>query len=274
MSDIQNVAAKTRKTKRSLKKAVTPAEFNGPLRFKTSFMIFGDDRRDGITKKVRAGLKPDEKFNVSMVAKELGEAWRAIDPADKKKYEDMAKASKATYDAALEKWKLSADYKLFVKANALHNKKRADKQATLKAKESGMPRQPMTGYFLYANEIREAVRGELVAKGETYNIKSGAAITKAKWDALGEEGQKPYKAKFEAAKIQYAEDMKAWNDSDAGKEFAKAKATNAKRKANNEKVGKPAKKVKKDAETAPEESVEESGDGESSVELSADEAEE
>lgn len=272
MSAEQNATVK----KLSLKKMVTPDHFNGPKRAKSSFMLFGDDRRDAITAEIKANLKDGEKFNVAMVAKAVGDAWKQTSEEVKETYKTKAAGLKAAHDAEMEKWKLSADYKNFVKAKALHSKKKADKQATVKAKESGMPMRPMVGYMLFANEVRETVRAEVVAQGMVFTVKTGAAGTKAKWDALGDEGKKVYNDKYLVAKAKYEEDLKAWNETDAGKEFAKSKATNLKRKQQDQKVGRRAKKQKKDAETAPEESVEESieesGDGESSVELSGDEA--
>ena len=67
-------------------------------------------------------------------------------------YNTKAKELKAKHDADLEKWKLSEDYKAFIKAQALHSKKKADKKALVTAKADGMPQRAFAGYA-YFTEI-------------------------------------------------------------------------------------------------------------------------
>ena len=125
-------------------------------------------------------------------------------------------------------------------------------------------------YFRFSNEVRDQVRADLEAKGEKYNIKAAAPLTKAKWEALGEEGQKPYHDAYAVAKAKYEEDMKAWKQTDAGKQYAKAKSTAAKRKQQNSKVPK-AKRAKKDAAPAAKQESEGEEEADESVELSPEE---
>lgn len=247
MPEQDNVAAK-KTFKRSLKKNVSPAEFNGPSRPPTGFMLFSAANRDKVTEELRAALKPDEKFKISSVATKIGALWKEASEEQKAELNKQAQVLKAKYDEELEKWQSTNDYKAFVKATALHSKKRADKKATDTAKESGMPQRPMAGYMIFANTVRDDIRKELEAKGEKYSVANGATMTKEKWTALGAEGQEKYQAEYRAAKAKYDEDLKAWQETDAGKQYAKAKATNAKRKAQNSKVGRSAKRAKKDAE--------------------------
>lgn len=265
-----NNAEKTKTAKRSLKKNVVPQEFNGPARPGSGFMLFSTKYRDQVTAEVRAALKADEKFKVSMVACKLGEKWKAEAEDAKAVFNKQAAELKTKYEAKMEAWKKTPDYKLFVKASALHNKKKADKKATVAAKASGMPQRPMAGYMLFANDCRDDCRKEIEAKGGKYSVMEGAGLTKQKWTALGEEGQKPYQEKYAVAKAKYAEELAAWQESDAGKTYAKAKAVNAKRKAQNSKVGR-AKRVKKNEEDE-DEDVEEDEDVVSDVEESAEEA--
>jgi hypothetical protein len=252
MADTQNASAKpvdagAKEKKLSLKKNVSMESFGGPRKAFSAFFLFSNEVRPGVTEKIRADLGPDGKFNVSMVAKKIGEMWKDASEEKKGTLKKKADELKAKYDADLEKFKLSDGYKKFLKASALHNKKKNDKKALQDAKASGMPVRPMAGYMMFGNEIRDTIKQELTAKNEPYSVTVVAGLTKTKWDALGEEGQKPYHDKYQVAKQEFAEELLAWQASAAGKLYEKTKATNAKRKQKASKLPK-AKRVKKDAD--------------------------
>lgn len=236
----------TKAKKRSLKKMVQPHEFGGPAKPKSGFFLFSDKHRDGVTDAIRKALKPDEKFNVASVASKLGEMWKAEPEASKAAFNKQGEELKAKHDTEMEQWKLTDNYKKFIHASALHQKKKADKKATMDAKASGMPQRPMAGYMIFGNEIRPAVKADIEKSGEKFTVQLSAAKTKERWVALGEEGQKPYNEKYQVAKAKYDEELKAWEETDAGKAFKKAKAGNAKRKQQSQKVGRKAKRAKKD----------------------------
>jgi upstream-binding transcription factor len=266
-----NVAVVEKKKKLSLKKNVNPADFGGPSRPPSSFMLYSDEVRDEATTYVKANLKADEKFAISMVARRVGEMWKEVSDEKKAEYTTKAQELKAKHDAEQEIWKTTKQYKAYINATALHNKKKANKKAADTAKAGGMPAKPMTGYFLFGNEVRDAVRAELEKKGEKYSVKTAAPIQKAKWDALGEEGQKKYHDLFAAAKEQYAKDLAAWEETDAGKEYLKAKKNAEAAQKRKQQEGKQprAKRAKKE-DGSVEESVEDE-DEEEDIELSPEE---
>jgi len=266
---------KAKKQKTSLKKNISAVDFNGPSRAPSGFFLYSHEVREAVTAAIRASLKDGETFAIRLVGAKIGEQWKSLPETDRTQYNEKAKVLKAKYDTDLEQWKLTADYKAFVKASALHNKKKADKKAKDAAKASGMPARPMAGYMRFAQVVRDEVRKELEAKGEKFSVTSSAPLIKAKWTALGEDGQKQYNDEFSVAKAKYDADLKAWQETDAGKALAKAKKTNAKRKAQNSKVGKPAKKAKgNNGEAVEEQEEEESIELEESIESSIAEGEE
>jgi len=236
----------TKTKKRSLKKMVQPHEFGGPAKPKSGFFLFSDKHRDAVTDAIRKALKPDEKFNVASVASKLGEMWKNESDASKAAFNKQGEELKAKHDTEMEQWKLTDGYKKFIHASALHQKKKADKKATDDAKASGMPQRPMAGYMIFGNEVRSEIRAEMEKNGEKFSIAVAGGKTKERWVALGEEGQKQYHDKYQVAKAKYDEDIKAWEETDAGKAYKKAKAGNAKRKQQNQKVGRKAKRAKKD----------------------------
>lgn len=270
MADVKNVSVQPdggKKKKLSLKKNVKPADFGGPEKPQTAFFLFGNEVRPAITEKIRANLKEGEKFNVAMVARQIGADWKEVSAEKKAEYQKIADEQKASFEAETEKWKQSKQYREFLKVNALHKKKQADKKNVIEAKASGMPQRPMAGYMMFANDVRDEVRKELEAKGEKFDVRKSGAITKQKYEALSEEKKNVYNEKYLVAKTKYAADYAAWLETEAGKKYEKAKATNEKRKRENQKVGKKAKRAKKDPEAADADDDEDEEDDED-IELS------
>merc|ERR1719161_2601512 len=120
----------TEKTKRSLKKNVMPDEFGGPQKPQSGFMLFSNAERPRVMEKEKADCETKgEKLEVSKVAKKLGEMWKDLPEAQKKEYNDKALKDKEAYVAAEEAWKKTDKYKEFLKEQAKHKKKKADKKA-------------------------------------------------------------------------------------------------------------------------------------------------
>lgn len=69
-----------------------------PKKSLTAFFLFSNDHRAEVKK-----ANPD--LPVSDIAKEMGKKWKAVKPAQKKKYEELAAKEKQKYEKALEKWK-------------------------------------------------------------------------------------------------------------------------------------------------------------------------
>ncbi|CAD7935346.1 unnamed protein product [Amoebophrya sp. A25] len=209
--------------KTSLKKNVKPTDFKGPQKARSAFMMFCDKHRS----KVMADLKVDNPApKISDSAKKLGEMWKTAKTSDEgKQLEEEAKKEKAQYDANLEAWKSSADYKEFIKADSAHKKKQAVTAATKKAKDSGMPKRPLGAYMSFAASKVGEVIADFKKKNNTEKAPSMAERTnliKPMWEALGEAGRKAWEDKVQEEKVKYEEDLKKWNESEDGKAYAQA----------------------------------------------------
>lgn len=76
---------------------------NKPKRPKSAFLLFCDDERAKLIEKEKKGLKGDAKFSLGVVQKKLGELWKKLPDAKKKKYEEETeKVKEAYYDKITE----------------------------------------------------------------------------------------------------------------------------------------------------------------------------
>lgn len=100
-SDEETTTSKKRKGGKDSKKPAKKAKKdpNAPKRPLTAYFLFGQDNREEIKNELMKTATPEEqKKIVTLVAKKLGERWKALTAEEKKPYEDKAKAAKAAYE--------------------------------------------------------------------------------------------------------------------------------------------------------------------------------
>jgi len=169
------------------------------------------ENREAITKEA-----PNKKG--SAVAKLAGEKWKALPASTKKPFEDKAKTMKDQYDK---------DFKAFldaggVKAAPKRKTKDGDARAAKKQKKeeraaSGCPKKPMTAYWIFLSDNRQAIVDEIKSSKPT-EVSSAAG---KKWGALAADKKKPYEEKAKKLKAEYDVAMKKWKESQgAAKEAA------------------------------------------------------
>merc|ERR1712173_333711 len=84
-----------------------------------------------------------------------------------------------------------------------------------KPKDDKCPKRPLTSYFLYAKEVREATKAEFPNKAITEIAKE---ISK-KWKLLSEEEKTPYNDGAARLKEQYKKDVEEYEGSQSQKDF-------------------------------------------------------
>ncbi|KAJ3161063.1 FACT complex subunit [Geranomyces michiganensis] len=94
--------SKSSYSKEPAKKKAKKEKKDGPKRGQTSFLYFSKDKRSEILAEFPGLALPE-------VSKKLGEAWKAVSPEEKAKYEDMAKADKERYEKEKEDWPVAAE---------------------------------------------------------------------------------------------------------------------------------------------------------------------
>lgn len=206
----------------SLKKNVSQESFGGPARAKSAFMLFSDAHRPEVMKKLQAEAA-DGKLKMADMGKKLGELWKEVSPEDKTKFETAAAEQKKAYDVKLEDWKKTNDYKEYLKADGAHKKKKKGAAAKKEAVDGGMPKAPASSYMQFSGSIVKEVMAELAQKGQAAgDMKARSAIVKQRWDALPQADKDALDKKYAAQKEQYAKDLAAWKETDAGKKYTEA----------------------------------------------------
>merc|ERR1711933_27 len=114
--------------------------------------------------------------------------------------------------AALDQWKI--DKKNFDKAGTIDvDSDGGELKVSMprKPKDDKCPKRPLTSYFLYAKDVREATKAEFPTKPITEIAKE---ISK-KWKLLTEEEKRPFEDESKKLKEQYKADMEEYNGSEA-----------------------------------------------------------
>lgn len=70
---------------------------NKPKRPKSGFLLFCDDERPKMIEKEKKALKKGEKFNLGVVQKKLGEAWKKLSESKKNEYLEKTEKEKEDY---------------------------------------------------------------------------------------------------------------------------------------------------------------------------------
>merc|ERR1712060_691853 len=129
------------------------------------------------------------------MGKKAGEVWKTLGAAEKKKYDDLAAKDKARYEE---------EVKTLGKRERQPKKDRAGKKAK---KDKDAPKRPMSAYFLWTQENREAVmkRHGIEKAGPEFTRKAAED-----WKTVGEAVKSQYEKKAEVAKEQYKKDLEAY----------------------------------------------------------------
>mmetsp|Transcript_49581 Transcript_49581/g.148084 ORF Transcript_49581/g.148084 Transcript_49581/m.148084 type:complete len:202 (+) Transcript_49581:58-663(+) len=135
----------------------------------------------------------------SEVTKKAGEVWKAIGPAEKKKYEELAAKDKARYEEEVK-----------VLGKRIRKKKndKEPKRAKKAKRDKDAPKRPMSAYFLWTQESREAITKKYnLAKtgGPEYTRKAAE-----EWKQVSDVVRMQYERKAAAAREQYRKDMQAY----------------------------------------------------------------
>ena len=120
----------------------------------------------------------DTTLSFGALTKKLTEMWKSLDEEGKKIYEDMAAKDKARYQAEME-------------AKGLAKPK--------PVVDETLPKKPLSSFFLFSAEAREALKKEQPEIKQTEILKKIGA----QWKELDAETKKKWEAKSKADKERY-----------------------------------------------------------------------
>eukprot|EP01083_Nonionella_stella_P040002 108789_1 len=191
-----------------------------PKRSQSSYFLFSNARRNQLRE-----LYPEKKL--TDLSKLIADEWKQQTAEEKAKYEETARQHKEKYVACMSSYKLTNDYTEYM--NQLEQWKIAKKRwengmnerlkvsLPRKPKDAQCPKRPLTSYFLYAKEVREATKQEFPNKSITEIAKE---ISK-KWKVLTEDEKVSYNEEAARLKEVYKKQIQEYEGSDAQIEFKK-----------------------------------------------------
>ena len=159
----------------------------------SSYWLWLGENREAIVKEHGlAGKKGSE------VSKKAGELWKSIDAATKKKYDDLAAKDKERYEE---------EVKTLGKRERQPKKDKEGNDSKRAKKDKEAPKRPMSGYFLWTQDNREAVmkKYKIEKAGPEYTRKAAE-----EWKTVSDEVKSEYAKKAAVAKEQYQKDLAAY----------------------------------------------------------------
>lgn len=178
-----------------------------PSKPQNPYWIWLSENREALTKEAGSGKG-------SVVGKLAGDKWKAMSESDKKPYETKAATAKAAYEKAMAE---------FVAAGGEPGKRRQEKKEAKQAKDdkkakkdarknSGAPKRPPSGYWLWQVESRET----LIKQAGTNKIGVIGKLAGEEWAKLPAEQKAPFEKRAEEAKAEYTKALAEWKASNPG----------------------------------------------------------
>jgi hypothetical protein len=183
---------------------------NAPKRGKTAFMYFSNAVRQSVKAE-----NPDASFGD--MGKLVGAKWNALPAEEKVKYEKMASSDKERYQREMKDYSPPAE------------SKGAKGKATKKKKDANAPKNSLTSFMFFSQEVRPKL------KAEDPDLSFGDLGKKLGelFRALSPQEKEKYEKMAEKDKLRYKEAMAAYSksktndgdsDDDSEEEDAKPKA--------------------------------------------------
>merc|ERR1719471_1249700 len=133
---------------------------------------------------------------MGVIGKQLGAIWKEVSPSDRAPFEEKAAAQKKAYDAKMEKYQKSSNYKKFqmtMLAWKIHETKKPF------PRDPNSPKKSPSAYMLYA----ASVRSKIVKENPDMAVTDIMREQSVWWKSLSEGEQQKWKDKAAAGKKKY-----------------------------------------------------------------------
>merc|ERR1719461_746634 len=168
------------------KSARKPSDMNAPKRPLSAYFQWANKMRPTL-------LKDNPSWGVSDVGKKLGKMWKNVDSTEKAGFESKYEKEKKTYDAKMEKYTKSANYKKF-QMHLLAYKIHATKKPF--PADDNAPKRPVSAYMMYA----ASVRSKILKENPDMEVSDVMKEQSVWWKALSDSERAPWVKKAEAAR--------------------------------------------------------------------------
>lgn len=191
-------------------------DVNAPNRPAGAYMRFVSAVRPRIVEQY-----PQLKSDISSFGKYVGQLWNNCTEEDKNHYRSITQSEMAVYNKQVEAYKATDGYAQYQKAKKEFKKanRGARELKNLKKTLVSQPKRPMSGYMLFANDVRP----QIAAANPDFKVSDLGKEIGRQWGALSEEAKAPYNARYVQAKAQYATELAAYRQSAEWLNFCEAK---------------------------------------------------
>jgi len=166
-----------------------PTDANAPKRPLTPFFLWAT--------KARASLaKAHPEWSMTETSKELGNMWKKVPQAEVSGFQAKYEKARSAYDAKMEKYRKTANYKKFcheLLAFKVHETKKSFRS------DPNAPKRYLSAYMLYLASSRDEIIKENPDFAPTEIVKEQSL----RWKALSESERKPYVEQAEVGQRKY-----------------------------------------------------------------------
>merc|ERR1719334_2944081 len=163
------------------------------------------------------------------MSKILGNMWKSVAEAAKKKYQDKYEAAKKKYEKAMEKYRKTPEF-------AAHQARvqEAKVNDTKKAfrKDENAPKRPPTAYFIWMNQVGRPAYTKANPGADIGTI--GKALGE-EWKSMSDAAKQPFKEKADLAKKEYQVAIEKYQQTAEYAQYEEAKKAYKKEQTNKRK---------------------------------------
>jgi hypothetical protein len=182
---IQEKAASAPKSKSSKKKGDTIELPPAPKRPLSAYLHFCAEKRPEVSSFVKS---------LGAISKEFARLWAETSEEDRKPYDGLAQAGKASYEEEKKKWKEECQQILKKQGGGAKGNRATGNKAK---KGSKFPKRPLSGYLYFCSDKRAEVSAECNTLGET------SKELARRWSLVSSSDRKPYEEMAAKDKLRY-----------------------------------------------------------------------
>jgi len=156
---------------------------------------------DWIQKQQASGTR---KLNVAQAAKEAGQEYALLSPAEKEPYKRRSQVMKETREKEHDAYMRSLSPEDIKRENAFRAAQRkAGKSRRSNLKDRNAPKKPLSAYFMFLQQIRANPRLVTEIFGDESETTKQSVLAAAKWRSMTDAERQPFLAQAEQEKMEY-----------------------------------------------------------------------
>ncbi|KAH9482531.1 HMG1/2-like protein [Psilocybe cubensis] len=204
--DIQIPTSSTKSADSPLKSVLRPPKL-APSAWQLYFT-------DWIQKQQASGTR---KLNVAQAAKEAGQEYACLSPAEKEPYKRRSQAMKEAREKEHEAYMRTLTPEDIKRENLFRAAQRkAGKSRKSNIKDPNAPKKPLSAYFMFLQRIRASPRLVSDIFGDETETTKQSVLAAAKWRSMTDAERQPFLAQAEQEKMEYEAARRLYEEGTTG----------------------------------------------------------